>query len=137
MTNVYLAPTTTERNSKEVASHIVYINRCIGQNTDKKIVKAAANKYGNISMLDSMSRQLCDTIINLTEAQANAIIWDGRNANARKLADWWETHQGADIVRLEKEIESIKKQIESLAQKGNAKIQKLEKIKVMLRMQKG
>jgi hypothetical protein len=42
---------------------------------------------------------LCALMQTLTKKQEDKIVYDGRNKNARNLANWWELHQEADKQR--------------------------------------
>jgi len=47
--------------------------------------------------------QLCQFLRDLPEHERDALVYNGRSAMSRKLADWWEVHQKADAKREEAE----------------------------------
>lgn len=61
---------------------------------------------GTQEIADGITSMLCEACRNMTEDQKQKIIYDGRNPNARKLADWWEEHQEADRKREAKEAKA-------------------------------
>ena len=46
---------------------------------------------------------LCRILSNMKQTLLNKYVYDGRNADCRALADWWDKHQKADAKRLAKE----------------------------------
>ncbi len=60
--------------------------------------------------LDEKTDYLCRICKVMSVKELNKIMYNGRNKNARKLADWWDKHQEEDIKRQKKE-EKAKKQI--------------------------
>ena len=40
----------------------------------------------------------------LPDDKVEAVVYDGRNPEARKLADWWDHHQTADAEREAEEV---------------------------------
>ncbi|MHC4406344.1 MAG: hypothetical protein ACYTG0_42475 [Planctomycetota bacterium] len=99
----YQDPTGQELESKRVCSLLVYLHRRLELKIPQWIHDAAASDYGNLARLDEATRLLCATCRSLTEAQVEEVIYDARNAKARKLASWWERHQEWDRRRLEEE----------------------------------
>ena len=97
--NDYLNPNTKERDSKEAAQHLEYALTKLGVSVPVGVSEAARALYGNPSKLDVFVVELCKLCTNMTEAQQNAIIYDGRAAKARSLATWWEIHSAADDAR--------------------------------------
>lgn len=51
--------------------------------------------------LDVRAAALCDFIGRMTQEEQERCIWDGRNAKARHIANWWEEHQRRDAIRIE------------------------------------
>ena len=99
----YMDPTVRESNSREVAILLVYVSGALEINCDPRVVQAANHLYGNTDLLDQMTADLCTLCNGLSEEEADKVIYDGRNYQARRLANWWDAHQEADRKRLEKE----------------------------------
>jgi hypothetical protein len=60
--------------------------------------------------LDNLTNLLCNHCTNMSKKEQKTVIYDGRNPQARKLADWWEEHQEWDKARIKEEEKEIKKQ---------------------------
>ena len=67
-------------------------------------------------MLDAAASHLCE----LCKEAPDKIIYNGRDPQARKLADWWDEHKKSDLERLAKEKE------EALSK--DARVSALEKL---------
>ena len=100
----YMEPTLAEVNSKQVAVNLVYVCNMIGATPPSKVVNAAASMYGDWRILDEMVVRLCGLISEMTDEDQSRIIYNGRNAEARKLAMWWDEHKAADLRRGEEEV---------------------------------
>jgi hypothetical protein len=94
-----MAPTAHERYSRETAALIVYANGRLGFNSAAWIVKAAQDPYGAPLLHDDFTRTLCTLCREMTPEQQAEVIYDGRNPEARKLADWWDKHKASDAAR--------------------------------------
>jgi len=53
--------------------------------------------------LDDLTAHLCDLCTNMGNVERNRLMYDGRNKDARRLADWWEEHQEADAAKAARE----------------------------------
>lgn len=123
----YMNPTQKEKDSREVCQYLVYVCEQLNIECEKyvDIVTASVHIYGNTDLLLFATQKLCELCSNMTEKQKDSIIYDGKNAGARKLADWWDEHQAADAARLKKEAkEKLKK---ATAKKALSKLTKEEK----------
>jgi hypothetical protein len=96
----------------------------------RKIRKTNANEvlYG-IDKLDAISNldntaSLCELLRLLPENIIEKLVYDGRNPEARKLADWWDNHQAFDLKREKEEKEIIKQ--ENIRKKALGKLTKKE-----------
>jgi hypothetical protein len=105
----YMEPHAQEIESQEVAKHLVYLSKSIGFPIPPYVVKAANDIYGSVENLDSMTAQLCSTIKTMYDSQKTTFLYNGRKSEARKLAEWWENHQQADIARQKEEAEKLEK----------------------------
>ena len=112
----HLEPRTHERESKLAAELIVYIDSIMGfPNADfpnreaaEWIYEAADYVYGAESKINELTVMLCHRCRTMTEDEQNEIIYNGRDKNARKLADWWDKHQAADKKRIDAETKAEK-----------------------------
>jgi hypothetical protein len=96
-----MEPNQKERLLQETAQLLIYVrmNTKSGIAVDKNLRAAAADQYCRKDYVAA----LCSAIRGLSEEDLNRIVYDGRNPQARKLADWWEKHLEADRIREEKE----------------------------------
>lgn len=67
---------------------------------------------------------LCELLRLLPDNIMEKLVYDGRNPEARKLADWWDNHQASDLRREQKEKEAIEK--ENIRKKALGKLTKKE-----------
>lgn len=109
-TSNYQDPTHEETNRIEIANHLIYAQECIGHVPSPKLREIANHVYGEGDFTtDELTQQLCKLLGMFSETQLNKIVYDGKKAKARKLADWWEKHQEADRKREEEEAEQTLK----------------------------
>lgn len=114
----YLNANAQEVHSKETAQHLSYVMTQLKQKVPEDITKAANDYYGNPGMLNSMVVQLCDILTNLDDKTRDAIVYNGKDKQARHLADWWDEHQAADKQRIAKEkLEKERKALIAQAKK--------------------
>lgn len=102
----YLAASGQELESKRVCGLIVYLYGRLERDAPAWVIKAADHYYGNVARLDEATKILCECCRSLNEEETDRFIYDGRNAEARKLADWWDRHQEWDRRRVAEEEES-------------------------------
>ena len=80
-----------------------------------KKVKIYRNGYEawmyNNEWFDELTAMLCDKIRNFTEEQQDYYLYDGKDSNARQLAEWWDKHQKEDKRRSKNEVEKKASQI--------------------------
>jgi hypothetical protein len=100
-----MEPTQKERLLQETARLLIYVrmNTKSGVKVSSRLRAAACDVY---CRKDYVS-ELCDAIRSLTEEEQARIVYDGRNPEARRLADWWDEHQEADRKRLEEELRQV------------------------------
>jgi hypothetical protein len=96
----YLEPHPREIYSKETATLIVYASGRLGLPEPEQWVRFASTySYGDPVRYHELTEILCTICRNMTEDQQNAVIYDGRDPVARRLAEWWENHQKIDAER--------------------------------------
>lgn len=97
----YMEPNGKERQLQETAQLLVYVrmNTNSGVKVSNKLKSAARDIYCRQDYVP----ELCAAIRSLTEEEQARIVYDGRNPEARRLADWWDEHQEADRKRLERQ----------------------------------
>lgn len=116
----YMEPNARERYSVETAQLIEYILKAQHLSVSQWIRDIARSEYGDHNRNDQLTSILCYHLKNIERfepSEANRIIYDGRNATARRLADWWEKHKKVDRDReevLEKTLDNLKSELESL-----------------------
>lgn len=118
----YLEPTRREAELQRTAKLLVYVAEWLGQAPADWIVSEASNVYARDERLVPM---LCAEIQELTLNQLDAIMYNGRKAKARDLADWWEKHQEADRQRESKEARDRER--DALRQSALAKLTPAER----------
>jgi hypothetical protein len=116
----YLEANAAETNSKEAAQHLVYVMTKLKQKIPDYVTKAASNYYGDVGKLNKMVVQLCDILTNMDEEIRDAIVYNGKDKQARQLADWWDAHQEADRRRIAKE--NLEKEQKALIKQAKAKL---------------
>ena len=121
----YMEASAREVESRNVCNLIKNLLKAKGEPVPDGISRGATNYYGDVSSLDANTAWLCEQCRKFTVDEQNKYLYDGRDANARKLADWWECHQEADakIVAQEK----AKKDHDKLRKQALAKLTVAEK----------
>lgn len=97
----HLKASQFETESRIACQCLVYVLPLLSRFPEKWIIDGCGY-YGlrcDKALTDRAFSMLCDICSNMSEDEANKIIWDGRNSNARRLADWWENHQKEDEVK--------------------------------------
>ncbi|QGH74961.1 hypothetical protein MAL1_00215 [Bacteriophage DSS3_MAL1] len=103
----HMEPTVRERQHREAAQHLVYIYGAMNQPVPAQVAADAAHIYGGSAGEINMNT-LCSLLRGMSEEQLSRIVYDGRNPQARKLADWWDEHQREDWKRREEEAKKAK-----------------------------
>ena len=97
----YMDPNQSERNSKEVAEHLMYIQSLQPYIILPKYISEAANNfYGNSDKLNEMVVLLCSIISRFDNEELNRIVYNGKDPKSRKLANWWDIHEKEDAKRI-------------------------------------
>lgn len=118
----YLAPNHREQLLQETAQHLLYLRVSMGDDfISDNLRRSAKDIYCNTDYV----AELCEAIRNLSEEDLNRVVYDGRNPQARKLADWWDKHQEADRKRIQQEQMEIER--EQLKKSALAKLTAAER----------
>ena len=83
---------------REISKLIVILDRKMGLITDEVIIDASNTHYGHSNI--DVTEVLCTKIRGLGEEHMNEYIYNGRDADSRKLADWWDDHKKWDEERI-------------------------------------
>lgn len=115
----YMEPTKREKEARRVAELIDYVYYWMGKDPEIDIPRANQLHLDHSAKLDIWTDHLCSLCRNMTEEEKDSCIYNGRERDARRLADWWEEHESADKRRRKmaiKEMESnFDTEISSLA----------------------
>ncbi len=95
----YMNPTKQEAYSRHVASMAQKLFRSIGEKPPELVINAAGSMYGCVEHDDILTDILCSLIRSFDKDQMDVHVWNGRDKDARDLADWWEKHEEADFKR--------------------------------------
>lgn len=98
-----MEPSRHEKESRLAAQLLIYALPLAGGGVPQWVIPVAQDLYGDPHRLNELTVMLCSLCRGLSEDDKNRIIYDGRNSDARKLADWWDEHQEADRIREQKE----------------------------------
>jgi hypothetical protein len=104
----YLEATSEENYSRETAKLVVFAAAKLGQPVEARITKAAAEYYGDKNYHNEITAALCALCTSMTDAQKDAIIYNGRDETSRLLATWWDKHVKDDAKREADEAEDAK-----------------------------
>ena len=102
----YMEPTHKERLLQETAQLLMYVRDQLKMQPSTALKAAATNIYCTSDYVSD----LCHIIHTMTDDDRERIVYDARNPQSRKLADWWEKHQEADRKREAEEDEAIARQ---------------------------
>jgi hypothetical protein len=114
----YLSESLLDKEVNCVAQLLMYVYDKLKRiaSLDYYIKQAAVETYPKIDRkeLDKMTALLCSTIKNLSKTELDDIVYNGRNKESRRLADWWEKHQELDRLREQQERKDIERRKEYL-----------------------
>lgn len=105
----YLNPTTKEKQLQRVAQMYSWLLEQLKESIPCCVQDTSRNIYAQ----DDYTAELCAKMTCLQQEYPgtySAVVL-APNKEARELATWWEEHQEADRIRLEKEIEEQKQDI--------------------------
>lgn len=120
----YMEQSSTEAFCQKTAQNIVYVLKSLKKDVPKWIQETAEDYYAQDPQ-DKLTPTLCGLIKKMTSTQLDKIVYDGRKAEARQLAQWWEEHQKADERRQAEDAEKTAK--EKLKKQALKKLTKAER----------
>ena len=97
----YMEPNKKERILQETAGLYSYALEESGERVPDPVRRAARNQY----CTDDFVAHLCQLITSMDVDTRHRIVYNAHNKKSRQLADWWETHQAADLARQAQEAE--------------------------------
>jgi thiamine pyrophosphate-dependent acetolactate synthase large subunit-like protein len=123
-------PTQRELETQLVCQLLVYIESVgiFDMILSNDIFEGANHFYGKaeVNDVDELTATLCNLCQQLEQSEeGQKIIYDGKNRDARKLADWWQNHQEMDRQREQKRKE--KENRKKLKEQALAKLTEEEK----------
>lgn len=98
----------SDRESHVICGHLKYLMTKLQLLVPENIMRAAQDPFHTVADLDSKVAYLCELCGSLTTEQQDAFIYNGRDKNARALADWWDLHQELDRQRILQEEEVLR-----------------------------
>lgn len=93
-------PTAKERQQRDAAKILVYVKKSLGQAVSDDLWGTANDTYGRGVHPDNIVRMLGACFRSMTADEMNHIVYDGRNREARRAADWWEEYQAENAKRV-------------------------------------
>lgn len=103
----YLKQTDFEAAMQEAARHCVYVCAKLQVPCPTKFKRQAEEFYADdVGQVEF----LCEVIRKMTVKQMNDIVYNGRDRDSRRLADWWDEHLAADKAREEEEAQEKRRQ---------------------------
>ncbi len=125
-------PNLRELESKKVASLIKSLFTKLNKVIPPTVTIAAKERsddgymaYGLVDKLDYHTNLLCSAIKSFQQKEIDIYLYNGRDKDARKLADWWDNHVKQDKIR--EKIEEKRQEIERLKKSGLSKLTKEER----------
>lgn len=102
----YLEPSKREKEAQKVAQLLLYVWNELGKTHNiptavlEKVQHGAQSIYGGTLDVDNVTALLCANCqeVELLKLE-DRVIYDGRNPEARRLADWWDEHKAFDKSR--------------------------------------
>jgi hypothetical protein len=106
-----MEPNKREIESRNVASMMLYVQRKRGKKIhyvygEDELRSISSSLYGDPGAVDGLTADLCETLRELEKSEPETfdqIVYNAKDAQSRKLADWWERHQAFDEQRIARE----------------------------------
>jgi hypothetical protein len=86
-----------EKESRKVSELILIFNKKMGIVSDYQIEKWSESFYEN--HCDIVVPMLCEKINSLSEQELDRVVYNGRDKESRRLADWFDYHNEFDKNR--------------------------------------
>ena len=96
----HMEPTEHERESRKLCKLIVYVYKAQHHVAPVWIQEGAKDVYGKSSQVHFLTETLCKLCTDMKPEERLKIIYNGTDADSRKLADWWDAHKAADAQKL-------------------------------------
>ena len=93
----HMEPTAKEQHQREAAQLLVYAYGKLNQPAPVALTKAASDLYGG--QTDRWVERLCTLCREMTDEQMDRIVYNARDPQSRRLADWYEQHVKEDTAR--------------------------------------
>lgn len=92
-------------HSKTLAKFIIRVEAHLGNHPATWILAAATT--GNAQKVEELSIILCTALRELEKdpEQMDEVVYNGRDPDSRRLADWWEEHCVNDVRHVEEDSE--------------------------------
>ena len=118
----HMEPDHLEERSRNLSQMIVWLSGKLQKPVKEGIRASAKSAYGNRGACDELAQTLC-SLCNLAPEE---VIYNGRDKDARRLADWWDEHQEADRAR--EEQERVESELQKLRFTALSKLTDEEKV---------
>ena len=122
----YLEPTQKEKAIRKTVELTIWLKRELGLLVTDKDKILAEDNYPHEQVHDEVVANLCSLIRGLNPRQMDEIVYNGRDKDSRRLADWWDAHKEADEKR---EAEESRKERLIASVKGKLSAEELDVIK--------
>ena len=105
--------TAEEKMRAETATLLVYLLNKLGYGIDVRAASTSGDYWASKEDGDYVYAKLCKVLGSMNESELDKIVYDGRSRMSRRLADWWENHQG--VGRREAVLQNRGKELELMA----------------------
>lgn len=95
----YMEPNGKEKRLQETAQLLIFVLGQLNEAVPEIVRIGAKNIYCSFDFVSI----LCDRIGGMTSEELDAIVYNGHDRTSRQLADWWEEHKQADVIRTAQE----------------------------------
>lgn len=95
-----LTQTQAEKERMKASQMLMALNLKLGKKNPTWLIQASEDYYCEET---KTFPALYQTITSLSEDQLNKLVYNGRDPEARKLADWFDTYQASEAKRIENE----------------------------------